>query len=322
MMPSYHRNRHGAFTLIELLVVIFILALLIGLLLPAVQKVREAAARVQCQNNLKQLILATHDINDVMGVLPPLLPPDGWTALRLAAPFYNGGPWTVFAFLLPYIEQQNVYNNLTKGDVPRSGSSGGENYGDGYCGGQYHRVIKTYLCPSDPSVANGYCTTTYAGANDFAAGCYGATTTSSAIPTAPTMPSACKGPTPCRVRCRTACRIPSCSAKCTPRAGCGASPLLRVRLDVGRPDAEMAADALSQRRFQGRAAGLRSVFDVPSATAAVHQLRPQPRSIGTHRRHERRAGRRQRALRDRQPFACHLGQRLRSAHGNVLGADW
>jgi prepilin-type N-terminal cleavage/methylation domain-containing protein/prepilin-type processing-associated H-X9-DG protein len=172
-MPSYHRDRH-AFTLIELLAVITILGVLIALLLPAVQKVREAAARLECQNNLKQLGLATQHINDVMGVLPPLCAPDGWTAPRLSAPCYNGGPWTAFAFLLPYIEQQNVYNNLTKGDVPRSGNSGGENYGNGYCGGQYHVVIKTYICPSDPSVANGYCMTTYAGANAFAAGCYGA----------------------------------------------------------------------------------------------------------------------------------------------------
>src|SRR5439155_6646231 len=120
-MPTTLRPR-SAFTLIELLVVIAIIAILIGLLVPAVQKVREAAARAQCKNNLKQVGLALHAYHGDFNVFPPgfvstvtdpnwKMPPGNCNAFPPEA----GPGWSFFALILPYLEQGNLYNTINLG---------------------------------------------------------------------------------------------------------------------------------------------------------------------------------------------------------------
>jgi len=135
--------RRQGFTLIELLVVIAIIGILMGLLLPAVQKVRESAARTQCVNNLKQIGLALHNYADTNNVFPP-----GYIDGNInpnSTPDNDVGPgWGWASFLLPFVEQQNVYNQINF----RVGVGLGSNAA--VC----QLPLKVHQCPSDPYQQN------------------------------------------------------------------------------------------------------------------------------------------------------------------------
>jgi prepilin-type N-terminal cleavage/methylation domain-containing protein len=150
----YHlvTRKRSAFTLVELLVVIAIIGVLIGLLLPAVQKVRESAARIQSSNNLRQIGLALHNCNDTQGVMPPMFG-SGPNTIWWPNIFQSGGGsgWGPLQFLLlPYIEQENLFKEpyvKWGAGFYWSWSGNGSLYIPGV-------MVKVYQNPSDPSVSS------------------------------------------------------------------------------------------------------------------------------------------------------------------------
>jgi len=125
--PLTPKKRRNAFTLIELLVVIAIIAILVSLLLPAVQQAREAARRTHCRNNMKQIGLALHNYHDVFDLFPP----------AFSVGEGPGGQWSMHARILPYVDGINLYNTA---DLEQS-----------YTAGQppANLRVATYVCPSD-----------------------------------------------------------------------------------------------------------------------------------------------------------------------------
>jgi prepilin-type N-terminal cleavage/methylation domain-containing protein/prepilin-type processing-associated H-X9-DG protein len=127
--------KRAAFTLIELLVVIAIIAVLIGILLPAVQKVRESAARIKCQNNLKQIALAVQNYSDAHGGNMP------WMVDTFPGGPTNAEFQSLFYAILPFVEQQNLYNQYNPNDPTSYYSASGLGT----------HVVKVFDCPSDSS---------------------------------------------------------------------------------------------------------------------------------------------------------------------------
>jgi prepilin-type N-terminal cleavage/methylation domain-containing protein len=189
MTPFTSLQRPRAFTLIEVLVVIAIIGIVIALLLPAVQKIREAAQRLQCANNLKQIGIATHSLHDTYNVLPPLTAPAQTKPLTIPGPFQAVG-FTVFDWLLPFIDQDVMFQKANyKADTVIGGP------GWGYVG---CNPVKTYICPAEPQLTGplgyGMASSAHGPATKWAFGSYAANYYVFGDPSKPTVEGASRIP--------------------------------------------------------------------------------------------------------------------------------
>lgn len=167
----------AGFTLVELLVVIAIIGVLVALLLPAVQAARESARQTQCKNHIKQIILATHNLNDRVRALPPMAAASHTSTLTLCAtPYRTAVGFTVFDWLLPYVEWDNLYE---MSNLNVSTTVNGKTI--------YQHSIPVYRCPSDTSSGpNGVAATTNGSAHLWSVSNYSANYLIFGNPDAPT----------------------------------------------------------------------------------------------------------------------------------------